>query len=57
MSANSRSTGLLRMLLGAGTFAGTSAQVLPAVAFFPGPAICLLGVVVFVKASCRSSKG
>jgi len=49
MSGNSRTSGLLLMAAGAGTFAGTTAQLLPAIVFFPGLVLCGLGVVVFIK--------
>lgn len=51
MSSNSRSTGLALMALAAAVFAGTNAQLLPALAFFPALIASLLGLVVFMKAN------
>ena len=48
---HSRTSGLLLIVTGALTFLGTTNQLIPAVAFFPGLAVCVLGVVVFLKAN------
>jgi hypothetical protein len=47
----SRLTGLLLIVTGALTFLGTTNQLLPAVAFFPGLLVCALGCFVFLKAN------
>ena len=47
----SRSSGLLLLVVGALTFLGTTNQMLPAVAFFPGMLVCVLGLIVFMKAN------
>ena len=47
----SRSSGLLLLVVGALTFLGTTNQMLPAIAFFPGVAVCVLGLIVFMKAN------
>jgi len=47
----SRTSGLLLLVMGVLTFLGTTNQLLPAVAFFPGLAVCVLGVIVFMKAN------
>lgn len=51
MKKTSRVRGLSLMGVGALVFLGTNAQLLPAVAFFPAVAVCLLGVVIFMKAN------
>ncbi len=47
----SRPTGLLLLVVGALTFLGTTNGLLPAIAFFPGLIICVLGLFVFMKAN------
>lgn len=47
----SRTSGLLLLVMGVLTFMGTTNQLLPAAAFFPGLAVCVLGVIVFMKAN------
>jgi hypothetical protein len=47
----SRLTGLFLIGLGAFTFLATTNQLIPAVAFFPGLLVCMLGTVVFLKAN------
>jgi hypothetical protein len=51
MKKTSRARGLSLLAIGALVFLGTNTQLLPAVAFFPAVAVCLLGVVVFMKAN------
>lgn len=46
-----RTTGLLLLVVGALTFLGTTNRLIPAEAFFPGLVVCLLGTVVFMKAN------
>ncbi len=47
----SRTTGLLLLVVGALTFLGTTNQLIPAIAFFPGLVVCVLGLIVFMKAN------
>lgn len=49
--SQSRLVGLLLIVMGALTFLGTTNQVLPAVAFFPGLVVCALGCFIFLKAN------
>jgi len=53
----SRMSGLLLIVMGALTFLGTTNQLLPAVAFFPGLFVCVLGVFVFLKANHEALQG
>jgi hypothetical protein len=56
MKTASRLHGLLLMGTGALVFLGTSAQWLPAEAFFPAVAVCLLGLVVFMKGNRKATE-
>ncbi len=56
MKTASRVHGLVLMGTGALVFLGTNAQLLPAEAFFPAVAVCLLGVVVFMKGNRRATR-
>lgn len=47
----SRLVGLLLIVMGVLTFLGTTNQLLPAVAFFPGLIVCALGCFIFLKAN------
>lgn len=47
----SRLSGLLLIALGVLTFLGTTNQLLPAVAFFPGLVVCGLGSFIFLRAN------
>lgn len=56
MKTDSRLHGLMLMGLGALVFLGTSGQWLPAEGFFPALAVCLLGVVVFMKGNRKATE-
>ena len=47
----SRTTGLLLLLVGMLTFAGTTNELLPAIAFWPGAVVSGFGFVIFMKAN------
>lgn len=53
----SRTSGLLLLVMGALTFLGTTNMMLPAVAFFPGVAVCVLGLIVFLKGQPPTQDG
>jgi len=53
----SRLSGLLLIVMGVLTFLGTTNQLLPAVAFFPGVVVCGLGAFIFLKANHEAMTG
>lgn len=47
----SRTTGLLLLVVGMLTFSGTTNALLPAIAFWPAAVVCCFGIVIFMKAN------
>ena len=54
--SHARTQGLVLMAMGMLVFAGTNAQMLPAVAFWPASLVCCIGIVVFIKGNRVASE-